>query len=99
MIFDIHVKGDHWSLVVENKVDDLPWEDQSIKYQKYCTKLIDRGEQAWLVYVTPARRPSGMIPWLSYRDVRLILETLTPDASAAMVIQDFCEHIMSDLEA
>jgi hypothetical protein len=97
--FDIHVKGDRWCLVVENKIDDLPWEHQSGEYQEYCRKLTDRGEQAWLVYVTPARRPSTTIPWLSYREVRLILESLTPDASAATVIEHFCEHIISDLEA
>ena len=98
MRFDIHVTGDRWCLVVENKIDDLPWEHQSLEYQEYCRKLINRGEQAWLVYVTPARRPSSTIPWLSYREVRLILETLTPDAAAATVIQHFCEHIISDLE-
>ena len=99
MRFDIRVKGDHWCLVVENKVDDSPWEDQCRGYQEYCRKLKDRGEQAWLVYVTrPARRPSETIPWLSYREVRQILETLTPDASAAMAIEHFCEHILSNLE-
>ena len=98
MRFDVHVTGDRWCLVVENKIDDLPWEHQSLEYQEYCRKLINRGEQAWLVYVTPSRRPSGTIPWLSYHDVRLILETLTPDAAAATVIQHFCEHIISDLE-
>ncbi len=97
--FDIHVKGDHWCLVVENKIDDFTWEHQCLKYQEYCRKLTDRGEQAWLVYVTPARRPSGTIPWISYREVRLILESLTPDASAATVIEHFCEHVISDLEA
>lgn len=97
--FDIHVKGDRWFTVVKNKIDDHPWEHQSSKYQEYCRKLTDRGEQAWLVYVTPARRPPGAIPWLSYRDVRLILESLTPDPSAETMIEHFCEHIMSDLEA
>ena len=31
--FDIHVKGDNWCLVVENKIDDFPWESQSADYQ------------------------------------------------------------------
>ena len=101
MKFDIRVKGDRWCLVVENKIGDFPWPDQCDKYREYCKKLTDRGEQAWLVYVTPpARRPSDRgIPWLSYREVRLILESLTPDASAATAIKHFCEHIISDLEA
>jgi hypothetical protein len=64
--FDIHVKGDRWCLVVENKVDDPPWDDQCGKYQEYCRKLTDRGEQAWLVYVTPARRPTNLTPWISF---------------------------------
>ena len=99
MRFDILVKGDLWCLVVENKVDDFPWERQCRKYQEYCGKLKNRGEHAWLVYVTrPARRPSRTIPWLSYRAVRQILETLTPDASATMAIEHFCEHILSNLE-
>lgn len=52
------------------------------------------------MYVTrPARRPPGTIDWLSYREVRLILESLRPDASAAKAIEHFCEHIISDLEA
>jgi len=99
--FDIHVKGDHWCLVVENKVDDSPWDDQCHRYQEYCEKLKGRGEEAWLVYVTrPARRPPNRaIPWLSYREVRQILESLPPDPSAAVLIEHFCEHIISDLEA
>jgi hypothetical protein len=98
--FDIHVKGDGWCLVVENKIGDFPWEQQCREYQAYCKKLTGRGEQAWLVYVTPpARRPSRTIPWLPYREVRLILESLTPDTSVAMLIDHFCEHIISDLEA
>jgi len=101
MRFDIHVKGDRWCMVVENKVDDSPWDDQCGRYREYCEKLKKRGEQAWLVYVTrPARRPSDRtIPWLSYREVRLILESLTPDASAEAIIGDFREHIISDLES
>jgi len=93
--FDIHVKGDHWCLVVENKIDDFPWEHQCREYQQYCRKLRDRGEQAWLVYVTPASRPSGTIPWLPYREVRKILESLTPDPSEAAAIEHFCEHIIA----
>jgi hypothetical protein len=100
MRFDIHVKGDSWCLVVETKIDDFPWEVQCSEYEEYCKKLEGRGELAWLVYVTrPARRPSDRtIRWLSYRGVRLILEELTPDASAAPLIDHFCEHIVSDLE-
>jgi hypothetical protein len=100
MSFDIHVKGDCWCLVVETKIDDSSWESQCDKYQEYCNKLKARGEDAWLVYVTrPARRPSNRaIHWLSYSGVRLILESLTPDASAAPLIDHFCEHIISDLE-
>jgi hypothetical protein len=98
--FDIHVKGDGWCLVVENKVDDFPWQHQCLEYQEYCQKRTERGEQAWLVYVTrPARRPPKGIRWLPYREVRLILESLTPDPSAATAIEHFCEHIISDLEA
>jgi hypothetical protein len=97
--FDIRVKGDRWCLVVENKIGDFPWEQQCRAHQEYCRKVKARGEQAWLVYVTPANRPSGKVPWLPYREVRQILESLTPDASAAMAIEHFCEHIMSDLEA
>jgi len=98
--FDIHVQGDRWCLIVENKIDDSAWEEQCRGYQEYCKKLTGRGEQAWLVYVTrPARRPSRKVPWLSYREVRQILESLTPDTSAAMVTEDFCEHSISDLEA
>ena len=29
MRFDIYVKGDRWCLVVETKIDDFPWENQS----------------------------------------------------------------------
>jgi hypothetical protein len=98
--FDIHVKGDRWSLVVENKIDDFPWDEQCGEYQSYCQRLKDCGERAWLVYVTPALRPScKTIPWLSYREVRRILESLTPDPSAAIAIEHFCEHVLSALEA
>jgi hypothetical protein len=97
--FDILVKANRWCLVVENKIGDLAWEDQCREYQEYCRKLTDRGERAWLVYVTPpTRRPSRTVSWLPYREIRLILESLTPDASAATIIEDFCEHVMSDLE-
>jgi hypothetical protein len=99
MRFDIHVRGYRWCLVVENKIDNDSGEAQSDRYQEYCLKMTNRGEQAWLVYVTPGEgRPSSAIAWLSYREVRLILETLTPDVSAAALIQQFCEHIISDLE-
>jgi len=53
MRFDIHVKGDRWCLVVENKIDDFPGEGQSSKYEEYCKKMAERGE-AWLVYATLA---------------------------------------------
>jgi len=97
--FDIHVKGDGWCLIVENKIDNSSWPQQRREYQEYCRRLTDRGEPAWLVYVTPpSRRPSGTVPWLSYRKVRLILESLTPDVSAATMIEHFCEHIISELE-
>jgi hypothetical protein len=97
---DIHVKGDRWCLVVETKIDDFPWPDQCGDYQEYCEKVEGRGEQAWLVYVTrPARRPSdSSIPWISYSEVRQILERLTPDPSTATLIENFCDHIVSDLE-
>jgi PD-(D/E)XK nuclease superfamily len=99
MRFDVHVKGVGWCLVVENKVDDSPGDDQCKRYQEYCRMLTERGERAWLVYVTrPARRPPRAIRWLSYRDVRQILQELTPDASAATAIDHFCAHITSDLE-
>jgi hypothetical protein len=96
--FDILVEGNGWRLVIENKVDDFPWKDQCDRYHAYCDELRARNVDAWLVYVTPARRPPGEVPWLSYRDVRLILEQLTPDDSAAMLIQHFCDHVVSDLE-
>lgn len=99
--FDIRVKGDRWCLVVENKVDHSAGEDQCKRYEKYCSKLRKLGEKAWLVYVTPPDRqhPNG-VPWLSYRDVRLILEleSLAPAPSAEGVIRYFCEHISSELE-
>jgi hypothetical protein len=96
---DIHVKGDGWCLVVENKIDDFPWPDQCCDYQEYCQMVECRGERAWLVYVTPARRPSDLsISWISYSEVRQILELLTPDPSAAPLIENFCEHVISDLE-
>jgi len=96
--FDIHVKGDRWRLIVENKVDDFPWAEQCRKYQGYCRRLQDLGEQVWLVYVTSAIPPSLPNPWISYREIRQILESLTPDASARTVIENFCEHVISDLE-
>ena len=101
MRFDIHVKGFRWCLIVENKIDDSSGPNQCDRYQEYCNKLKARGEKAWLVYVTPpARRPSNRtVPWRQYRDVRLILESLAPAASAATVIDDFCTHVISDLEA
>jgi hypothetical protein len=85
---------------VETKIDDFPWPDQCGDYQEYCEKVEGRGEQAWLVYVTrPARRPSNSsIPWISYSEVRQILERLNPDPSAAPLIENFCDHIVSDLE-
>jgi hypothetical protein len=97
---DIHVNGDGWRLVVENKIDDFPWPDQCCDYQEYCEKVERRGEQAWLVYVTrPARRPSdSLIPCISYGEIRQILERLTPDPSAETFIEHFCQHIVSDLE-
>jgi len=88
--FDIHVEGGDWCLVVENKIADFPWEHQCRAYQEYCRKLKDRGEHAWLVYVTPVSRPSGAVPWLPYREVHQILRSLTPDPSAEMIIEHFC---------
>jgi hypothetical protein len=100
MRFDIHVKGDRWCLIVETKIDDFSWQDQSSEYAGYCQKLGNRGEQAWLVYITrPARRPSNSIRWISYSEIRQILERLTPDPSAVTLIEHFCQHIVSDLEA
>jgi len=98
--FDIHVTGDGWCLIVENKIDDSPWAEQCARYQAYCDGWKNRGQEAWLVYITPhARRPSKTIPhWVPYRDVRRLLESLTPSAAARLLIEQFCEHIFADLE-
>lgn len=98
--FDVYVEGDRWRLVVENKIHASAGEQQGSDYESYCQRVKNCGEQAWLVYVTrPDRRPSNeTIPWLSYREIRQILESLTPDPSAAMAIEHFCEHVISDLE-
>jgi hypothetical protein len=100
-LFDIYVEGPRWRLIVENKIDDSPWEGQCEEYQAHCDQLMACGQQAWLVYVTPhAGRPEKWIcHWISYREVRLILESLTPDPSTAPLIDQFCEHILSEFEA
>jgi hypothetical protein len=100
--FDIHIKGDRWCLVVENKIDAVLSSDQRDRYQKYCASLIGRGQQAWLVYVTPSERPpSGY--WLSYRGIRQmleqIMELLSPPRAARMAIEQFCEHVFAEYEA
>jgi hypothetical protein len=97
--FDIHVEGDRWCLIVENKIDALPMRNQCNDYQEHCARLKARGEQAMLVYVTPSRKPPGNTPWISYREVRRILESLVPAPSAASAIKHFCEHIIWNLEA
>jgi hypothetical protein len=93
--FDIHVTGDDWCLVVENKVDDFPGSSQWARYQTYCDLWKKRGQQAWLVYITPhARRPAAWIRhWISYNDVCAILERLPPSDTAEQLIEDFCEHV------
>jgi hypothetical protein len=98
--FDIHVTGDGWRLVVENKIDDSPWAGQCAKYQAYCDGWKKRGQKAWLVYITPhTRRPSRTIRhWVPYSDIRRLLESLTPCASATPLIEHLCEHIFVDLE-
>jgi hypothetical protein len=87
---------------VENKIDHVLSLDQYAKYQKYCEKQKARGQQAWLVYVTPRERPPGDC-WLSYRDIRgileRILESLNPPPAAKMAIEQFCEHISAHYEA
>jgi hypothetical protein len=97
--FDIHVEGDRWCLIVENKIDALPMRNQCNDYQEHCARLKARGKQAMLVYVTPSRKPPGNTPWISYGQVRRILESLVPAPSAASAIKHFCEHIISNLEA
>jgi hypothetical protein len=99
--FDIHIKGDRWCLIVENKIDAILSTDQCKKYQAYCDGLKARGQEAWLVYVTQhVRPPSG--DWISYRDIRQILERIlassTPPPPARIVIEQFCEHVFADLE-
>lgn len=97
--FDVHVEGPGWCLVVENKIDDSPWASQRARYEAYCTQRKKRGQQAWLVYITPeTRRPSRRCGSISYREVGRILETLVPCAPAAPLIEHFCEHIFTDLE-
>jgi hypothetical protein len=94
--FDIHVQGNRWCLVVENKVDAALLDDQYDKYKNYCERLGISGHQAWLVYVTPRKRPpSGY--WLSYRDIcqilEQLLETLSPPHAARTAIEQFCVHV------
>lgn len=98
--FDIHVAGDGWRLVVENKIDDSPWADQCARYQAYCDRWKKRGQKAWLVYVTlDARRPPRTARhWVPYSDIRRLLESLAPCASAKPLIENFCEHIFCDLK-
>jgi PD-(D/E)XK nuclease superfamily len=100
--FDICVKGDSWCLVVENKIDATLSIGQRVRYQAYCDRLKGRDQQAWLVYVTPGVRPP-VEHWLSYREIRRILERIleswpVPHAPR-MTIEHFCEHIFAHLEA
>jgi hypothetical protein len=92
--FDVHVEGDGWRLVVENKINDPTWPDQCTRYCAYCESF-KKPQQAWLVYVTPhSSKPLRSIPyWLSYGDIRSILESLEPAARAKPLIADFCEHV------
>jgi len=95
--FDILIEGREWCLVVENKVDWIASEDQHERYEGYCKSL--RGKKAWLVYVTPdSAAPLPNCKWISYGQVRNILESLKADPSAALLIEHFCDHILADFE-
>jgi hypothetical protein len=100
-ILDIHVRGTRWCLIVENKVDAFAGVDQFDKYHRHCELLKERGESAWLVYVTPGAQPPSK-HWVTYRDIRKmleqILESSTPPSPARMIIEQFCEHVFADLE-
>ncbi len=92
--FDVHVEGNTWRLIVENKINDSTWPGQCSRYRAYCDSF-RKPLQAWLVYVTPdSSKPLPSIPyWLSYRDVRSILESLEPAGEARQLIADFCQHV------
>ena len=96
--FDIHIEGREWCLVVENKVDWVASEDQRNRYEGYCKSRC--GKKAWLVYVTPTAAPfqDQDCKWISYGRVRNILESLEADPLAALLIEHFCDHILSDFE-
>jgi len=101
--FDIHIKGNGWCLVVENKIDANLSQAQREKYQEYCKEQTVRGQMAWLVYVTPRERPPDGCCWLSYRNIREILERIlesrSPPPATKMAIEQFCEHISAHYEA
>src|SRR5436309_9750582 len=83
--FDIYVKGERWCLVVENKIEAPLLPSQHKRYVKFCEGRKARGDQSWLVYVTPRVLLSpGKAPmasgrrWnhISYREFRRILDQI-----------------------
>jgi hypothetical protein len=92
--FDVHVQGDEWRLVVENKIYDPTWPDQCDWYRRYCDGFT-KPQRAWFIYVTPdSEKPLPSIHhWLSYGHIRSILEPMRPADAARQVIADFCEHV------
>jgi len=57
MRFDIHVTGYRWCLVVENKIDDLPWEQQSLEYQRILQET-DQSRRAGVVGLRDTGAPA-----------------------------------------
>lgn len=97
--FDIHVTGDRWCMVVENKIDDQPWPDQRERLKEFCRQQSARGKKTWLVYLTRnARSIKQRTHSISYREVGEILDTMRPDVAADLIINHFRDHILSDLE-
>jgi hypothetical protein len=59
--FDIYVRGDHWCLVVENKIDDFPWEPSLGASAPRVSRILPEAKgsgRAGVVSLRDARKPA-----------------------------------------
>jgi len=102
---DIEVKGPRWWLIVENKVDAEEDQGQTEKYAAYYEWFSKLNETFCPLFLSldGTRPKSRDFAWMSYRDLREVLESVIesvpPAPEAEQLARHFIEHIRRELES
>ena len=98
---DIIVEGNHWLLLIENKVDSSEGPNQSRRYYDRWSRRLGKRKTLCFAWITP----DGWQPEcphfkaISYSEITGLLEKMTLRGDASLFVQHFITHISQNLGA